>query len=787
MDTLVTQQLAREAQSLELGIERYMAAYEKDVGRGILGAPADRVLRKAMHEATVAVEQLQAECLASQEATWGGRKGQPQVWRLMPLSLEAEVIAYIAMRSVLTANSQDKHVLKVGMSIAGRLEEQLWLTEVPVLERRAAKERDYEPANRVRYLKEQLKKYGARTIRRWKRRLEDLPTTKWSNSDRLHIGGAVLEAILPAISPFVAVREPYHQPKSLSVKSSFVEALMEEAGNIALLHPFYSPMVCPPEAWDNSGHVLKGGYLRLRADGLKTYTGEQTDPQDLSEQHLDGLNVAQATPWKVNEHMLMVAQRAFHSDIGPLPYEPEMAIPGRVKDDLWSAMDKEQQKNHTAKVARAHDHNFRNHEAKMAHARALEVADRFKQYDNIWFPHAMDWRGRMYPIPQDLHPQGHDLVKSLLMFGEGKALGQRGLEWLEYQAANTYGLDKEDRSTQSIWCATHWDRIMLVGEDPWLDLEFWSKAEEPWQFGAVCRELYEASQLDDPGSYLSRIPVAIDGSCNGIQHLSAMGLDEEGGRNVNLLPGPRQDIYQVVADKVSALIPEDSPWYSKVTRKTVKRAVMTTPYGVTPLGMSKQLRDEGFCDGHEDELKSANYLRDKTLEALGDTLTGAMETMQWFRDCAQLLAKDNVGMAWETPVHSVISMAYMHPKMTQVDTGFGRVVVTNGPTVRLNKNRQVKGVTPNIIHSFDAAHMIMVLTSFNGMVSVVHDSYGTHACDVDDLLMVTKQRFVDMYSENWLEKLRAHLTFLTGVHLPAPPARGTLDITQVLKSDYFFA
>ena len=77
----------------------------------------------------------------------------------------------------------------------------------------------------------------------------------------------------------------------------------------------------------------------------------------------------------------------------------------------------------------------------------------------------------------------------------------------------------------------------------------------------------------------------------------------------------------------------------------------------------------------------------------------------------------------------------------------------------------------------------------------VHDSYWTYACDLPVLASVLRQQFVDLYTnydplwelkEQWEElyfqDLRRH-----GVKLPPPPARGTLDLKEVLKSEYFFS
>ena len=45
-------------------------------------------------------------------------------------------------------------------------------------------------------------------------------------------------------------------------------------------------------------------------------------------------------------------------------------------------------------------------------------------------------------------------------------------------------------------------------------------------------------------TYPSRLPVQIDGSCNGLQHYAALGRDARGGGAVNLLPSERPQVGQ---------------------------------------------------------------------------------------------------------------------------------------------------------------------------------------------------------------------------------------------------
>ena len=65
---------------------------------------------------------------------------------------------------------------------------------------------------------------------------------------------------------------------------------------------------------------------------------------------------------------------------------------------------------------------------------------------------------------------------------------------------------------------------------------WWQDADSPWQLLAVCYDVRAALASGDPETYMSKMPVHQDGSCNGLQHYAALGRDESGGRAVNLLP-----------------------------------------------------------------------------------------------------------------------------------------------------------------------------------------------------------------------------------------------------------
>jgi DNA-directed RNA polymerase len=52
------------------------------------------------------------------------------------------------------------------------------------------------------------------------------------------------------------------------------------------------------------------------------------------------------------------------------------------------------------------------------------------------------------------------------MFGESKALGERGLRWLKIHLANLYGFDKGNFDEREIFFAQNLDNIYDSAENP---------------------------------------------------------------------------------------------------------------------------------------------------------------------------------------------------------------------------------------------------------------------------------------------------------------------------------
>ena len=153
----------------------------------------------------------------------------------------------------------------------------------------------------------------------------------------------------------------------------------------------------------------------------------------------------------------------------------------------------------------------------------------------FWNPVRCDFRGRLVQLCDFNYTRG-DPVRSLFLFAEGKRLGE-SIGWLEIAVANAYG-EKGTWRERHEWVANNRELIKAVARDPrliWLqdiDAKGDPKAKEPFLFAAACAEYVAA---DTHGQeYETHLPVWLDASSNGLQHLALMRGDAKLAAAVNL-------------------------------------------------------------------------------------------------------------------------------------------------------------------------------------------------------------------------------------------------------------
>jgi DNA-directed RNA polymerase len=420
----------------------------------------------------------------------------------------------------------------------------------------------------------------------------------------------------------------------------------------------------------------------------------------------------------------------------------------------------------------------------------------------------LDFRGRLNVAGhRGSHPQSSDLGKALLQFARGKPLGASGLYWLMVRAANAYGHDKVPLDERVAWTERHSTDITASANDPLGCGRLWNEAAEPWAFLATCQELADAWASKRPVDYVSHLPVPLDASANGLQHLSALARDPEGGLLTNLTPTrERHDVYEHVADvlrhrvhrDVTAGRTEAGAVLALISRALVKQPVMTTPYGVTRAGVRDQLNDAlpasfGNELGHRARL--LNYLRDAVIDAIGDTLSAAEAVMKWFAVIAGMLAAEGRPMCWTTPTGSRVRQGYLERGNRRVVTPFGTLLLPRaqgeGAPLGFDARRAAQSASANVVHSFDGAHLHEIVARLADIgvhsLTTVHDSFGTHAADTPLLGRVVRETFAAIHRTDHLARLADDWSLQLGRAVPEPPPRGTLDVSGVLSSQFAFA
>ena len=115
-------------------------------------------------------------------------------------------------------------------------------------------------------------------------------------------------------------------------------------------------------------------------------------------------------------------------------------------------------------------------------------------------------------------------------------------------------------------------------------------------------------------------------------------------------------------------------------------------------------------------------------------------------------------------------------------------------TGNYDKIQQVNGIAANFVHGLDSAHLAgtIDLAVDEGIkhFSMVHDSYGTHACHAELLGHCLRTQFVNMYKEydvleDFYENIKRLLPPEKRDLLPLPPKKGDLDIDGVLNCDCY--
>ncbi|USP78726.1 uncharacterized protein yc1106_06000 [Curvularia clavata] len=671
-------------------------------------------------------------------------------------------------------------------------------------------------------------------------------------SARTKLGAMCIEQLLQSATLIVTANDPrtgklvsrsmaafhhqvgFHQGKKLGFIVPHHELLAKmRTDSVHSIQTVRLPMVIEPKPWSS---FEDGGYYTVPQKIVRQKGGDSAqrayaqlaiENGDMSKV-MAGLDVLGRVPWQINAPVFDVMARAWNAgeSIGSLVGEDALASHERPIEPPADASFQERLR--WNKALQEYENTIGGlHSQRCFQNFQLETARAYVNEKRIYFPHSVDFRGRAYPIPPILNHIGSDVARGLLKFAHGKELGVVGLQWLKIHLANLYGFDKASLREREQFAMDNMNEIYDSASNPLGGRRWWTKAEDPWQCLACCMELKNAFDLPDPTRFVSQLPVHQDGTCNGLQHYAALGGDHAGARQVNLEPSDRpQDIYTGVAELVKEMVAKDASKgvpvavfiNGHISRKVVKRTVMTNVYGVTFMGAKQQVQDElRNIFPHfqrSDKIKSlgsvALYVAQKIFEALGKIFNGAQEIQYWLGECGDRittsisaeqikriqersegmdpaealydskfaapkkvtalqinklnknLEKFKTSIIWTTPLKMPIVQPYRKDSVQKIRTKIQDITVSKrSQQDEVDKRKQLQAFPPNFIHSLDATHMTLSALKANEMgldFAAVHDSFWTHASDIPNLNVILRDAFVRMHTEDIVGRLAAEFS-----------------------------
>ena len=528
----------------------------------------------------------------------------------------------------------------------------------------------------------------------------------------------------------------------------------------------------------------------------------------------DAVNIMQETEWVINKPIYEVILSLINTDssLGHLPTNPqEIELPVKPVDIETNKESLVKWKREASLVYKDRAKS----KSKYIQVRQIIEEARLLLDRSFFYPYQLDFRGRIYPKPAMLSPQGADYSRALIKFKYGKQMKETiSFDDFAVAGAGLYGeVDKEDIQTRKEWVRERLDIFIGYAKEPLTNTD-WAKADKPFCFLAWCFELKDFAETDYDASFITTLPIQSDCSNSGLQHYSAMMRDEIGGKATNLIPSNKpEDVYRIVAQKVIMKLRDKTDPMAKqwldygIDRKLCKKPVMCLPYSLTQYSCRQYIQDhvekefkekEKLHNFGKDLFKATNYLTPIVWESINDVIVGAKEIMGFLKKVSRLVASENLPVCWTTPkpLNFPVQMMCYKKESKRVKTKMGDSIIKlsiQSDTDEIDKRKTAQSICPNLIHSLDASCLMLAVIKAKDKgvtnFSLIHDSFGCVAPDVHKLSEAIREAFCEVYEQdvltNWAMEMKQMLSDKNAKKFPHIPERGNLDLSLVKQSIFF--
>jgi DNA-directed RNA polymerase len=504
--------------------------------------------------------------------------------------------------SIINQHSEKRTAIKLGRAAHGEAWAAKLLIDDKSLHRRISKAEDR---------RNLIKKAGYRS-------------KEWSEEQAFHVGTWLIDCCLRALPEIFEMRR--YGEIFIDIRESAKEQAAKLTQILIGSNPVLVPSTSPPKPWID---WRDGGYQDARTRASVTFVkGKAARHKDTEgsfraafhsgemKQHVDAVNSLQAVPYRINKPALEALKR-YGATLLSQDVNINKVRKRQLKHDLLQL------------------------------ERDVAIADRLADVP-FYIPLNIDFRGRIYPIPH-FNYQREDHIRALFKFDQGEPITEQGIRRLKDYVASRWGLDKATLPERRQWCDENWSLIEQTARQ---ETDDWLKADKPLAFLAACIELVAASKGGP--TYVTHLPLSYDGNCNGLMHFCALTRQDPLGMMAECATAETTiDPYEFIARKAQPVFEDHWPNLVTVDRGFVKSPVQTFFYGVSKIGIARQLRETLKEQGITLDPKEAGSVVYEMGEAVRSVIEGvipgATETMSFLQELAEVLARHGLAFQYTTP------------------------------------------------------------------------------------------------------------------------------------------
>ncbi len=580
--------------------------------------------------------------------------------------------------------------------------------------------------------------------------------------------------------------EYYKYQEYIRLTRNSRKAMRADKDQIVFHLPSKLPMICPPKEYSKDKNNVKlGGYLLndvKYAEDIFIKKEGYGKPTSLKDKNiiLELINGLSRTPYRVNTDTLNFIYK-YGVEKGII-INTEIEDIKNILNNPYKSTSKRESRQHRSIVSRI-----------KLEKNVLSIAELYSNLE-IYFPVRLDNRTRNYCITDYFDYQKNDLAKGLISFSKPGMWFKTDADVIKYFkgfGANMFGdnLDKKSLNHRVNWVEEN-SEIILNFENN----DIVNKAENKTCFVSFCfeyRRFVEYMSNHESKVFYSYLPIQLDATCNGYQHLSLLTREKNLFDVLNLASSTHDDdpddFYTYVLNLTIAFMKHEKNTLSAIENKSnvqlkqlqsyikllkvvfdrsmVKKTIMTKSYNASIPTQVRQLimnLDVKFEDKKEYYIYKNNqdvrFIRDDIVVfvmaikfVIDKEAPRITELSKYIDAIVSICTGLNIPVPWNLPSGAEILESYEVGKSKPIKAFFfvnTRYTFKSYQRDLYDLSQQKRATMPNLIHSLDATTIAILYSNFKnvGPMYTVHDCFGVTANNVPRLIVKLKLVYIQLYS-----------------------------------------